>query len=122
MLEPLEKIVEWGRKEEAIKALILLGSRASHHPVDHYSDYDISVFCDNSTPYTETEGWLSQFGPVWVCVKEKIVREGKTFPTRLVIFEGGVKVDFSFFPTQILNEIVRVILCRMSTILATKSF
>jgi aminoglycoside 6-adenylyltransferase len=103
----LDKIVEWGKKEKSIQALILLGSRASRHPVDHYSDYDISVFSDSSELYTNSEKWLAQLGNVWVCVKEKIIYEGKTFPTRLVIYEGGIKVDFSFFPTQILNKIVR---------------
>lgn len=101
----LEKIIEWGKKEESIKALILLGSRASHYSVDSYSDYDIAVFCNYSKLYTESEEWLSQFGNVLVCVKEKIAIKRKIFPTRLVIFESGVKVDFSFFPIQILNQI-----------------
>lgn len=102
----LEKIIEWGKKEESIRALILLGSRASRYSVDPYSDYDISVFCNYSKPYTESEEWLSQFGNVLVCVKEKIVSKRKNFPSRLVIFESGIKVDFSFFPVQILNQIV----------------
>lgn len=34
----LEKILEWGKKEEAVRALILLGSRADRQPVDHFSD------------------------------------------------------------------------------------
>lgn len=101
----LEQIVEWGKKEKAIKALILLGSRAARNPVDSYSDYDIAVFCDGNESYIESEKWLSQFGQVLVCVKEKVINKGQTFPTRLVIYEGGIKVDFSFFPIQILNEI-----------------
>jgi aminoglycoside 6-adenylyltransferase len=102
----LEKIIAWSKKEEGVKALILLGSRAGLQPVDHFSDYDLSVFCDTHEPYTQTEEWLSQFGNVWVCVKEKVFCRGNTFPSRLVIFEGGIKVDFSFFSSDVLDEIV----------------
>lgn len=101
----LEKLTEWGKREKPIKALILVGSRASRQPVDAFSDYDLSVFCDADESYTESDGWLSQFGNVLVCVKEKIVCEGKTFPSRLVIFEGGIKVDFSFLSINVLDQI-----------------
>jgi aminoglycoside 6-adenylyltransferase len=103
----LEKILEWGKKEEAVKALILLGSRASRQTVDHFSDYDLSVFCDINESYTGSESWLMQFGNVWVCVKEKVFCKGKIFPSRLVIFEGGIKVDFSFLSLDVLDEIAQ---------------
>lgn len=103
----LEKIIEWGKKEDTIKALILLGSRASLHQIDMYSDYDISVFCNSCECYIESENWLSQFGNVLVCVKEKVTCKGKTFPSRLVIFEGGVKVDFSFLSIDVLDQIAQ---------------
>lgn len=103
----LEKLVEWGKQEDAVRALILLGSRAGQQPADVLSDYDLSVFCDADEPYTGSDSWLTQFGNVWVCVKEKVVYEGKTFPSRLVIFEGGVKVDFSFLSIDVLDEIAQ---------------
>src|ERR1700722_1167109 len=103
----LEKILEWGKKEEAVKALILLGSRAGRQPIDHFSDYDLSVFCDTDEFYTGSESWLSQFGNVWVCIKEKVLYKSKTFPSRLVIFKGGIKVDFSFLSLDVLDEIAQ---------------
>ncbi len=103
----LEKLLEWGIKENGVRALILLGSRAGHQRVDSFSDYDLSVFCDNDETYTNSESWLSQFGNVWVCVKEKVYYKEMTFPSRLVIFEGGIKVDFSFFSNSVLNEIAQ---------------
>lgn len=60
----LDTIIEWSEREEAIRALILLGSRAGKQPVDSLSDYDLSVFCDTREPYTESEEWLIQFGEV----------------------------------------------------------
>lgn len=103
----LEKLVEWGKQEDAVRALILLGSRAGQQTVDAFSDYDFSVFCDADASYTGSESWLTQFGNVWVCIKEKVVCKGKTFPSRLVIFEGGVKVDFSFLSIDVLAEITQ---------------
>ena len=103
----LEKLIQWGKKEKAIRALILLGSHAGLQTVNKFSDYDLSIFCDTDEYFTESEDWLSQFGNVWVCVKEKVFFAGKTFPSRLVIFEGGIKVDFSFFRPDVLNEIAQ---------------
>lgn len=103
----LQKIIQWAEQEEAVKTLILLGSRAGKQPVDDLSDYDIAVFCDTFESYIKTETWLSAFGNVWVCVKEKIFYKSKVFPSRLVIFEGGIKVDFSFLTIDILDEIAR---------------
>ena len=103
----IEKIVEWGKKEDAVRALILLGSRAGRQPVDRFSDYDFSVFCNADESYTKAESWLTQFGNVWLCVKEKVFCKGKIFPSRLVIFEGGIKVDFSFLSLDVLDEIAQ---------------
>ena len=106
-LNMLEKIVEWGKKEDVVRTLILLGSRACQQPVDRFSDYDISVFCTADVSYTGSESWLAQFGNVLVCVKDKVVCKGKTFPSRLVIFEDGVKVDFSFLSLDIVDQIAK---------------
>lgn len=103
----LEKLVEWGKKEDAVRALILLGSRAGRQSVDAFSDYDISVFCDADESYTGSESWLTQFGNVLVCVNEKVVCKGKIFPSRLVIFEGGIKVDFSFLSIDVFDQIAQ---------------
>ena len=103
----LEKLMEWGKQEDAVRALILLGSRAGRQPVDAFSDYDLSVFCDANESYTGSDSWLTQFGNVLVSVKEKVVCKSQTFPSRLVIFEGGVKVDFSFLSIDVLDEITQ---------------
>lgn len=103
----LEKIVEWGKKEDAVRALILLGSRVGRESVDRFSDYDISVFCSADVSYTGSESWLAQFGNVLVCIREKVFYKEKPFPSRLVIFEGGIKVDFSFLSLDVLDQIAQ---------------
>ncbi len=100
----LEKIVSWAKREEPIKALILSGSRAQKEAFDELSDYDISVFCSSYTFYTETDAWLEQIASVWVCIKDHIPFQNLTLPTRLALFDKGIKVDFSFFPLTLLLQ------------------
>ena len=101
----LDRIVQWAQKEDAIKAVMLQGSRAAGM-ADAYSDYDLAIFCSDYDSYIKDEKWLSQIGNVWVCVHEKMHQNNNTFPTRLVIFEGGVKVDFGFYTMGILQGLV----------------
>lgn len=100
----LHKIIRWGESEETIKVLLLQGSRGANTGFDQLSDYDIAIFCNEPSVFTEVEDWLSQIGDVWVCVREKICVGNETFHTRLVIFSEGIKVDFSFLSLPVLNE------------------
>lgn len=101
----LQKIIAWATNETPINTLILLGSRGRNEAVDQWSDYDISVFCTHYDAYTESQDWLTEIDKVWVCVNETTLFKNQTFPTRLVIFEGGIKVDFSFFTMDVLQQI-----------------
>lgn len=98
----LNHIVEWARGQSSIKALILLGSLAAGKG-DEFSDYDLEFFSD--TFDTQDEKWLSALGDVWVCVHEKVERAGHMFPTRLVIFDKGVKADFAFYTLDMLRDL-----------------
>lgn len=102
-----KKIIHWAESEETIRAILLQGSRAREGDFDEFSDYDLVLVCQDAAPYTKSDEWLERIAPVWVCVKEERKLGGRAFPTRLVIFEGGVKVDFSFFPTNALDLATR---------------
>ena len=103
--EILSRVTAWGERETPVRALLLVGSRAQNDLVDELSDFDVSVFAATHEPYTENSHWLSAIGRVWVCVPEKFTRRGEIIPTRLVIFEGGVKVDFAFYGLHVLREL-----------------
>lgn len=103
--EVIDEIKDWASQEEGIQALILVGSRARRDD-DELSDYDISVFCASYDTYAKDDQWLSQIGKVWVCLPLSIEQNSRTFPTRLVIFEGGVKVDFAFYTLDVLENLV----------------
>lgn len=93
MDEFLNRIIIWAKSESPIKAMFLVGSRAAAKE-DIYSDYDIAFVCTDFEAYIQDEKWLSEIASVWVCVHEKTIFDHRQFPTRLVIFEDGVKTVF----------------------------
>jgi aminoglycoside 6-adenylyltransferase len=100
----LAGIINWANNEEPVRALILEGSRGSKNPPDELADFDINVFATTHEPYTQDDGWLSTIGEVWVYSPDKYEWNSEIIPTRLVIFKGGVKVDFSFISIEMLNQ------------------
>ena len=101
----LSKIIAWAQSEDNIRAVILIGSKAQENSCDQLSDYDISIFCNNDAAYTCNEKWLTAIGDVWVFLPEKIHRDNKDYPTRLVIFDKGVKIDFAFYSIEVLQNL-----------------
>lgn len=103
----LTRVIEWAEREKPIRALILVGSRAGKQPVDEFADFDIGIFAETHLPYTQDNEWLFDIRKVWVFVPERFSRKNEIVPTRLVIFEGGIKVDFAFYSLHVLDELVR---------------
>lgn len=101
MDELLNNIIKWGEDEHVIKAMILTGSYAGHWSRDKLSDLDVAIFGEGLQGYVSDEAWMQRLGEVWVWIPER-TREGH--PTRLVIFSGGRKADFSFLPMRILDD------------------
>lgn len=101
----MTRIIEWADQEKHIRALILVGSRAGKESVDEFADFDVSVFAQTHLPYIQKNQWLFDIGKVWVCVPEKFERNDEIVPTRLVIFEDGIKVDFAFYGLHVLDEL-----------------
>ena len=101
-----DKIIEWANNEDHIRAVILIGSRARDLQPDALADYDISIFTHNALIYTQDDLWLSKIGKAWICVHENVLWKEKRYPSRLVIFEDGIKGDFTFYPMDVLNEII----------------
>jgi len=102
----LNKIIEWAENESDIRALILEGSRASNSHIDELSDYDLNVFVVNHIKYTKDNNWINKFDQVLIYQKEKFFYKNIEIPTRLVVYKNNPKVDFSFWPINILHEII----------------
>ena len=100
----LTKIIDWAKEQEPIRALILEGSMAATEGADHLSDYDVNMFISDPQHYVQDESWLSLFSEIWTYVPDKTDYQGMTFPTRLVIFKDGIKVDFILYSTDVLKN------------------
>jgi aminoglycoside 6-adenylyltransferase len=100
----LSRLVDWANAQPDIAALILTGSRARPDgAVDSFSDYDLEIFTTDPERYTSDSGWMKEIGDVWVLLATE---SSRGCPTRLIIFEGGRKVDFSILPVSALGEAV----------------
>src|SRR5690348_12034532 len=95
----LEKIISWANSIENIRAMILSGSLTSKGKQDILSDYDIAVY-GNDFAFIENDDWLNSIQEYCVCIHDRFDFLGYEIPTRLTIFDGYFKVDFSFHPFE----------------------
>ena len=88
----LDAVVNWARREEAIRAVVITGSLArADGSADDYSDLDAQIITTDSRRFTSDDSWLDTLGEVWIRFPL-----GEPAPFRLVWFAGGIKVDFQF--------------------------
>jgi len=100
----LNNVVAWANGRTDIVALILTGSRARPDGmVDAPSDYDLEMFTTHPAAYTSSTAWMSDIGKVWVYLPTT----SNGCEMRLVVFDGGVKVDFSILPASALEAAVK---------------
>jgi hypothetical protein len=96
-----KRISEWAAAQPEIRLILVVGSRARQSPPpDQWSDLDLSLFCTDFNRLVSDAGWLENIGEVWVWLPDAIAEE---IPQLLVLFEGGVKVDFGFFPLRLVE-------------------
>ena len=102
-----QRIVALAQADEDIRAVILEGSLVSGGAVDELSDYDINIYARGFDRYLNDDRWMEQIGEVLVYQKEQSLFYGAVMPSRLVVFRDCPRVDFSFWPVAVLNEMVQ---------------
>lgn len=101
-----DRITQWGKKQDDIRAVILLGSRAREdHPADEWSDWDVLVICVDPEPYLMSSTWLDAIAPVWLTFLEPTAVGNLT--ERRVLFEGGTDADFTFISGTLAHHLAR---------------
>jgi aminoglycoside 6-adenylyltransferase len=86
--------IAWAQSNDDIRAAFVVGSQArTDHPADEWSDLDIIMFAHDPERYQQATDWIEAFAPVWVALAGHTAAND---PERLVLFEGGVQVDFVF--------------------------
>jgi len=103
----IDKITSFAQADPDIRAVILEGSLAVNSHVDELSDYDVNIFASNYEKYLADDAWMSQFGAVLVYQKEHFPFYDAIVPTRLVVYQGSPRIDFSFWHPRLLAEIVQ---------------
>ena len=86
-----ENIRRWAGQQEAVRALVVIGSRArSDHAADDWSDLDMVVFVSDPADFARNEAWLDYIGPV---ILKNLQFTGSGYPEWIVLYDGGLKVD-----------------------------
>jgi aminoglycoside 6-adenylyltransferase len=95
-VQPLESILRsllaWAQEDQNVVALIQTGSTArtdGRH--DEFSDLDVEVIARAPGELLTVDSWFTQLADVWITKRFDDV----PFPTRLVVYDGGVKVDYT---------------------------
>ncbi len=100
-------LTEWAEAQPLVRALLLTSSRADPlAPVDTLSDYDIIVVATETQPLASGEGWLGAYAAPLVRFRDSGTRRGQGTHARLVLYEDGTKVDYTLWPTTLLERIV----------------
>ncbi len=101
----VKNVIHWAKEQPEIRSIILVGSQARRdQPADEWSDIDLQVFATDPAPFLTSNDWLSILGTVWLCIP---YQQPGAEPERLVIVEGGQKVDFHFSPAGELEAIIQ---------------
>jgi len=102
-------VVAWANADKNVLALIATGSTSkAEMPSDEFSDLDLEVIARDPKRLLDDDSWFASFGEVWV-----VLRLEQHYPTRLVIYDGGSKADFTVAGTERIEEM------RMGLILST---
>ena len=94
----IKSITQWAKREEEIRALILLGSHARKGRTDHMSDIDLCLFVTDPAQFTGQQTWLTQFAPVWV----SLAKREEDHEAIKVIYEPGLMVEVGIYPLDAL--------------------
>lgn len=72
--------------------------------MDALSDYDVVLYASDPTPLLKDGSWGWELGTVLVQIPPIGQEHAWGYPTRLVLYEDGTKIDFSILPTGMLRE------------------
>jgi aminoglycoside 6-adenylyltransferase len=102
----LERLVAWGEAQPAIRAMVLTGSRAGPGEwADRLSDYDVILFVTDAAGFARDDAWTAAYGPPLVRWGDERDLYGHMTYFRGVVYEDGVKVDWSVWPEALLERV-----------------
>lgn len=104
----VQRVAGWAEAEENVRAAFLIGSRGEFdRQPDRLSDYDVLLFVRDRSKYESDESWLTAFGAILVKVDDGYELLGSRILTRLVQYQGGIRIDFSILDAGLLERITK---------------
>ncbi len=108
--EILDLILEIARKEDAVRVVVMNGSRVNPNtPRDPFQDFDIIYFVTDVAPFVENRGWLTPFGELMILQTPEAMGEpapeGDGHFSYLMQFTDGNRIDLSLRPLSQLEKI-----------------
>jgi len=102
----LERLMEWGGTQAAVRAMILTSSRArGDGSVDALSDYDLVLGVTDLERFEKEDAWISDYGRPIVRWGERSTLYGVTTLFLGVLYDDYVKIDYSVWPAALLERI-----------------
>ena len=102
----LERVVAWGEAHPGVRALILTSSRARQdETVDELSDYDVIVVVADAAEFIQSGDWLSAYPGALARWGDEDELFGQRTTFRGVVFDDGVKIDFTIWPEPLLARV-----------------
>jgi aminoglycoside 6-adenylyltransferase len=108
----LKQILKFTEEHQAIRAVILNGSRANPNaPVDAYQDYDVACYVENPQSFVNDQSWIKQFGEL--IYMQQNPSKGEKFLYSddykgtvifLMLFQAGFRIDMCFTPVDQLQQ------------------
>ena len=99
----LDRVIVWAEAQEFVRAVVVTGSLARDDgSVDAWSDLDAQIIAVDIAPFIRDDSWLDSLGEVWIRFPLH-----EPAPYRLVIFAGGLKVDFQFASVSDIQRMIR---------------
>lgn len=101
------RIIQWAEAQQAVRAAVLTSTFAiPNGQTDLLSDYDVILAVTDIMPFFEDRKWLEAFGQVLVMYRDPLYEYyGHLKFGNVVQFEGGLKIDFTLWPVEILKQI-----------------
>jgi aminoglycoside 6-adenylyltransferase len=99
-------LTAWAAGQPDVSAMVLTSSRARPGaPVDALSDYDIVLAVPDAGRFAREDAWVHDFGPPMVRWGDQGQLLGQATCFLGVIYQNGVKIDYSVWPAVLLEHI-----------------
>ncbi len=106
--EVLGRLLAWGERDDGIRALVLTSSRARQDDtVDQLSDYDVIAAVRDLAPFESGYGWAAAVGRPLARWGDETTLLGERIVFRGVVYDDGVKVDYTLWPEELLDRVAQ---------------